>query len=173
MDEPIVTVMYKPKATDYQRVLWHRQRKTVWIVLFGLLLLGSVFIGVWFIRAEGQPLDYGSAVRIVLPFAVGGAVLFWGLYLRPRNLARKIAANLEATKFDFMADEFVITTSRASSRAQWETFKRAEETESDIILFSQINTMFPISKAHLNQKELNQVRVLLAEKLGNRAQLKA
>lgn len=167
-----ISLNFKPNATDYRRVLLWYQRKRIAIVV-GLTL--AILSAIIFFISRSSPRNAQNDIRpalyatlVIMPFFIGGFIYF-GIWKQ----AKKIEDISEDTSVTFDEKGVKSVSESSSSQVIWNRFQKIVETSHDFVFFPQENVFYAIPKRFFeSDAQVKNLRLLLVENLGTRAQLK-
>jgi hypothetical protein len=116
---------------------------------------------------DRRPVLYG--LLVVVPVLIAGA-LFLGINRQSKKLANSIEGDTEIT---FSDEGLESSNAMASSKVNWNFYKKVVETANDFVFYPQDNVFFPIPKrCFQGEEQIQEFRALLARHLEKRAKLK-
>jgi hypothetical protein len=176
--EPI-KVTFTPTVDDYMRTRWPAIFSNTWLVVStALLIVFALFAGPGIIgnaleNARNGTFTWGAFMANGGIFIVTfGVMIVYGLVISPMALRWRTSQHEElVAKTTFTFAENVITSKSryASSKAEWETFKRAIETKEYYLLIYVTNPgryQFIPKEAFETDEQEEAFRELLSRKLG-------
>ena len=158
---------------DYLRVIrftTNRQTKTFTI----MLVLGTVILALLVYRANPDGFHWWA-----IPAIAGLLFLFFYLvrFMQRFNVGRQLKSVPginEPYVFTFSEEGIAIVGRLSNANIKWEAIVKARESKSDFLFYTTKRfAQFLPKRAFVNSEDMNNLRVLLSESLGKRAQLLA
>jgi len=161
-----IKVEFDTNVNDFQRILvWYHWKRLV--IEFSLMLV----IGIPFCYFLGFNLLNNDWAAFAFLFTLLSlqTLKIYGLIFRRAEALKKIA---EPAKTVFSEQGLETKTKSIHSNRAWESYEKIFETDSDFIFFQKENAFAAIPKRFFkNQNQIDELRQLIGEKLGERAKL--
>lgn len=166
-NEGKIEVEFETNVNDFQRILvWYHWKRL--FIEYSLILIAGVsvgyFLGFNLLSNGWAAFAFISTILILLILNI------YGLIFRRAEALKKIT---EPAKTIFSQDGLETITKSIHTNRVWESYAKIYETDTDFIFFQKENAFAGIPKRFFkNQSQINELRHLVAEKLGERADLK-
>lgn len=167
MADERIEIEFKANTADFRRALLWQQWKR--LVLIAVLWPPITFLLLYYAIPGGGPVLIALVVLLMLPLLLGFSV-YTGI-LRP---ATKLESVGETLRISFDRSGIETITPTASSRRQWDGFKRVVETKEDLIFLPYAHVFFSVPLRYFaGDAQIQWLRSLLREMLGDRAELRS